>query len=112
MTHSFPTRRASDLAGKGDEAARRDQRHPGSEGRADPGPGRQRRHHVVRPRHRATRRRVTEDAAPAAPDVLRPDAVALTPLLLFLALFFGAGRSEEHTSELQALMRNSYAGLC
>src|SRR3546814_9309430 len=24
----------------------------------------------------------------------------------------GAGRSEEHTSELQSLMRNSYAGFC
>src|SRR3546814_1175711 len=86
---------------------------------------------------------------------VRPSAIALTPLLLFLALFFGAGiwftlqgepmgfyqlrapvailpalalaawlahrrglraldelRSEEHTSELQSLMRISYAVFC
>ena len=36
---------------------------------------------------------MTDGAAPAAPPPggVRPDALALTPLLLFLALFFGAG---------------------
>src|SRR3546814_5272371 len=29
-----------------------------------------------------------------------------------IPLTSGSGRSEEHTSELQSLMRNSYAGFC
>src|SRR3546814_6810808 len=33
-------------------------------------------------------------------------------LFLFFALLFCSGRSEEHTSELQSLMRISYAVFC
>src|SRR3546814_5383138 len=38
--------------------------------------------------------------------------VAQPGALLFLGLQVFAARSEEHTSELQSLMRNSYAVLC
>src|SRR3546814_8276205 len=47
--------------------------------------------------------------------VLYCDGLVRAPMLLvpvaFVALVAG-GRSEEHTSELQSLMRNSYGGVC
>src|SRR3546814_2620308 len=55
--------------------------------------------------------------APPAPPVQGRSGVAVTALVLgILAVVFGlipfAGRSEEHTSELQSLMRISYAVFC
>src|SRR3546814_10268849 len=53
-------------------------------------------------------------APPSAPAIERasletPDDV---PLLLSMGRLHEAQRSEEHTSELQSLMRNSYAVFC
>src|SRR3546814_1822575 len=52
---------------------------------------------------RGTARRVQEDVAVAAEEVASPTPAAPTIL---------AERSEEHTSELQSLMRISYAVFC
>src|SRR3546814_4370198 len=41
-----------------------------------------------------------------------PTKSDLTPRLIGGAALFGIGRSEEHTSELQSLMRISYAVFC
>src|SRR5690606_15885660 len=68
-------------------------RDPRGKGFADARPGWLRQHDVVRPGHRQARRRLTAGPGPAASDTVppRPDAFALVPLLVFLALFFGAG---------------------
>src|SRR3546814_10345189 len=42
----------------------------------------------------------------------RKTLVRMLPRLSRRTLHFGAGRSEEHTSELQSLMRISYAVFC
>src|SRR3546814_3027484 len=101
MTHSFPTRRSSDLRPLAAAGAR--QPRPPDPGDPEPGEERRRggaeggwRDHALDalpagrapgdPRHRQPRR-------PAA----RGD---------------DPGRSEEHTSELQSLMRISYAVFC
>src|SRR5690606_35582446 len=80
-------------AGEGDPPARRDRGDPGRRRFADPGPGRQRQHDGLREGDREARRRLSDPAAgaPTTAAAARPDAFALTPLLLFLALFFGAG---------------------
>src|SRR3546814_8277653 len=44
--------------------------------------------------------------------ILLEIATALLCWLGAMALFRARQRSEEHTSELQSLMRNSYAGFC
>src|SRR3546814_8223083 len=90
MTHSFPTRRASDLPAGGHapnpddpaaHAAARDRSRP----RQDAGEAARRRHGPHRP-------------CPPSP-AARATVSART-------------RSEEHTSELQSLMRISYAVFC
>src|SRR3546814_8627108 len=45
-------------------------------------------------------------------DVLDPDVLSFRPVQKRAADVLGAVRSEEHTSELQSLMRNSYAVFC
>src|SRR3546814_6860193 len=54
--------------------------------------------------------------AASRPEWLSPEIAAAAPLVLYLlavaALSPFAGRSEEHTSELQSLMRISYAVFC
>src|SRR3546814_2480045 len=58
------------------------------------------------------------DAPVAAPEFTVPGTNPITPRLIGGAMLFGIGwgiaglRSEEHTSELQSLMRISYAGFC
>src|SRR3546814_6081132 len=94
MTHSFPTRRSSDLGGDAvDEAAhrlaqRRDPRREQQAGDAD--------------RHE---RRLPADEAEGA--AVR---IGIVPALDDEAA--DHQRSEEHTSELQSLMRISYAVFC
>src|SRR3546814_7547141 len=109
MTHSFPTRRSSDLGAAGkvrldagviDDIAVLHAQHGGILDPADVD--------LARPRH--DRRRVVhlEGAAvvaPAGPDHAGIAAVALQRRPR-------AHRSEEHTSELQSLMRSSYAVFC
>src|SRR3546814_5437809 len=56
-------------------------------------------------------------ARPAAPAIHRGDNVRVSIETESFAIHYSAtatedGRSEEHTSELQSLMRNSYAGFC
>src|SRR3546814_2795927 len=98
LTHSFPTRRASDLVPRAvrSEAAGaarcagappRTRRHPGAPRIAA--------HHVLPCRRR------TLPAAGAGAGVPVPAGGES-----------GDGRSEEHTSELQSLMRISYAVFC
>src|SRR3546814_2611892 len=50
----------------------------------------------------------------ALPEVMMSRALDFRrqAIVNLLAAFAGAGRSEEHTSELQSLMRNSYAVFC
>src|SRR3546814_8583689 len=79
LTHSFPTRRSSDLFAA-----------PDVEG-------------VLRGLDAAA-----ADASP--PSGTRAESPRRPPMLAFL--FSGQGRSEEHTSELQSLMRISYAVSC
>src|SRR3546814_4747415 len=103
MTHSFPTRRSSDL--------------PGARARADLADGQAARPHQGRPR--SLRRRRHDRPGPARPDEARPVTDKHNRNMkagehLLPAFFYwrtGANRSEEHTSELQSLMRNSYAVL-
>src|SRR3546814_8521108 len=52
------------------------------------------------------------DAPVAAPEFTVPGTNPITPRLIGGAMLFGIGRSEEHTSELQSLMRISYAVFC
>src|SRR3546814_2729990 len=49
---------------------------------------------------------------PADPAHLPPAGIAIVGVVLALVLVIGAGRSEEHTSELQSLMRILYAVFC
>src|SRR3546814_8318253 len=90
MTHSFPTRRSSDLPSRARHRQRRLQRHVAAGPRAAPD----------QPGRRLPR-------VPDAGDLRRPDAAAERadpdP---------GQARSEEPTSELQSLMRISYAVFC
>src|SRR3546814_10558370 len=57
----------------------------------------------------AKRRRST---CPARQKVRKADPVPIVLCSLFVASAATGGRSEEHTSELQSLMRNSYAVFC
>src|SRR3546814_9212190 len=86
MTHSFPTRRSSDLLGVGgvgvEEVALRSRR--------------------VASRHGAL----------AARDLLLEEATSGQMRATELRAHAAGGRSEEHTSELQSLMRISYAVFC
>src|SRR3546814_8144076 len=93
LTHSFPTRRSSDLGMVGDGA---DDAEPDVRERADG---------EAHPFGREARdeRGVFEAA------VAMVDAVDLQHVERFADVF---GRSEEHTSELQSLMRISYAVFC
>src|SRR3546814_4939489 len=108
MPHSFPTRRSSDLYGGKKQFGRRplvvviaegaehhqrmlaDGQQPGGLGRDGDARSRVEMHHAV---HLGTRH-----VAGAVDREAR--------------LVEGAGRSEEHTSELQSLMRISYAVFC
>src|SRR3546814_1947950 len=74
LTHSFPTRRSSDLSAH----------------RSAPAPG------------RPSTRPAVRDRSPAG-ESSRSDRLEAAP---------ADRRSEEHTPELQSLMRNSYAGFC
>src|SRR3546814_7111419 len=54
-----------------------------------------------------------KDAAGQPRTVPAERPISVRDILRHTAGFvYGAGRSEEHTSELQSLMRNSYAVLC
>src|SRR3546814_19288101 len=93
LTHSFPTRRSSDLEPAAEDASASKQ---------------QNKRHKVSP---------TDEDAPAldteSPDMTRPDACPAAPkMVTTITLPDSPGRSEEHTSELQSLMRISYAGFC
>src|SRR3546814_10483158 len=96
MTHSFPTRRSSDLF----DLAGDDRKMRAGMG-GDPG-GLQFRHHAARTKARSR-----------AGIGHRHDFV-VDPLHRFDEPGIGVRlqRSEEHTSELQSLMRNSYAVFC
>src|SRR3546814_9803173 len=64
-------------------------------------------------RHQLGKRRAGDGAV----DVIgrgccRPAGHAIAEPRVFCAARYGDGRSEEHTSELQSLMRTSYAGFC
>src|SRR3546814_7281240 len=101
LTHSFPPLRSSDLAVANIAVA---YRRRGSERSSGKLAG------TNRARKRAPRRRgapFTKQEPERAGRLLDP--VTLHPLALHLA---GAARSEEHTSELQSLMRISYAVFC
>src|SRR3546814_4731994 len=53
------------------------------------------------------------ETAPAAADEIRLTAISgYPPAASWVKSFIDAYRSEEHTSELQSLMRISYAGFC
>src|SRR3546814_4126004 len=70
-----------------------------------------------RPRHRADAdRHRPPDAPPPPPDARRIGPIDIQPMSAckwrFLALPVLTYRSEEHTSELQSLMRISYAVFC
>src|SRR3546814_6787613 len=61
------------------------------------------------------RRRVATAVVAAAAALLLPAAAAAQdagPVTAGVTFFTGPNRSEEHTSELQSLMRNSYAVFC
>src|SRR3546814_4202042 len=51
-----------------------------------------------------------EQLSPALP--LLQTALEYAPMVVVAAMLLGAARSEEHTSELQSLMRISYAVFC
>src|SRR3546814_938015 len=94
-THPFPTRRSSDLISR----RARQSRRPRDRQRADDGRAR-RRYAARRPRGvggAAARLCRAQTQRPREPLLLRRQA---------------AGGSEEHTSELQSLMRISYAVFC
>src|SRR3546814_17917662 len=118
MTHSFPSRRSSDLLGGG--AAGTGRGEDAVEGLLDAGADRRPRRRPLLARGRpddrsATVHRRRLDSAVAAGAVAT--AVPPTP---FVTLGLDprvqgkrrSGRSEEHTSELQSLMRISYAVFC
>src|SRR3546814_7498274 len=117
MTHTCPTRRSSDLDGRG--AAGRERRGRGAAARPEPGGDRRRGHaaQIVRIRdfprgHQRTGGR----AAPLyAAHAFVQRLCRKTPADLGAAGPAGecrGGRSEEHTSELQSLMCISYAVFC
>src|SRR3546814_3950198 len=94
LTHSFPTRRSSDLqAGRARVGDRRGER-------------------------RLVRAHLVGAVEPRAGKTGRQNHQAVTslkkvsPNLLWNATASGGMRSEEHTSELQSLMRTSYAVFC
>src|SRR3546814_10096731 len=96
-THSFPTRRSSDLP-----APDRDEEHS----TAPPASVQKDRPHVHRRRSGAPRGSVIRSYHPTARRRWRDGGDRLADRRR------GAVRSEEHTSELQSLMRISYAGFC
>src|SRR3546814_5205396 len=102
MTHSFPTRRSSDLLGMSTRQVRQ-LRDQGSS--------------YVVSLDQLMNEPVSEASAPwEAPDPHeRNDPAAATDnraMLELLSLAIDSLRSEEHTSELQSLMRISYAAFC
>src|SRR3546814_1241865 len=54
----------------------------------------------------------TAGSATVTVTVTGVDLSSITAIALQMSGAFSAGRSEEHTSEIQSLMRNSYAGFC
>src|SRR3546814_8560502 len=59
--------------------------------------------------------RAAEPLASSAEPALKPNQPTQSrpvPMPVMVRLCGGMGRSEEHTSELQSLMRNSYAVFC
>src|SRR3546814_7301456 len=119
LQHSFPTRRAADLQR---QTERRDRTVAGGARHADRAvPGRKQ--HI---RPDSSEQRNLEQRLAKLDPALRPED-ALEPRQRIDARRFGrpqpgvelertearlAGRSEEHTSELQSLMRISYAVFC
>src|SRR3546814_4610283 len=102
MIHPFPTRRSSDLheAGRGERC-----HHPRvSEDGPPGGGGDQCRHDAERGQQHYVDLRVPEDPEQVLPE----DGVAAPPRVEEREV----ERSEEHTSELQSLMRISYAVFC
>src|SRR3546814_5592807 len=89
MTHSFPTRRSSDRPGVG------------RGGRVPALPLHPDRHAGAAPAREARGR-----------DLMRRWTVTLLAAFVALVTIAPLLRSEEHTSELQSLMRISYAVLC
>src|SRR3546814_963953 len=55
---------------------------------------------------------IVEADPPEPVRVLRPEIAAVVRRALVDTVESGTARSEEHTSELQSLMRHSYAGFC
>src|SRR3546814_7973422 len=106
MTHSFPTRRSADLRGgrHGHRLSAADRER--SEQHRDADQDR-------KERAKAHARSYGRDAAVVQRPIL-PLArrLKLTPLSLTASLHWREERSEEHTSELQSLMRISYAVFC
>src|SRR3546814_17667895 len=99
MTHPFPTRRSSELRGAKIVIGRADGQRPGAQPMHLPRPG----GGVVRlAQHRV------DDAAMR--DI--PIEPAVFGKLNHCGIGGVGARSEEHTSELQSLMRNSYAVFC
>src|SRR3546814_9708622 len=103
MTHSFPTRRSSDLRGLNAKTALPSE------------PEKSTRQRIKAINGQAVRRK----AAQARPFALDRFHIPIDHLLetcdrLRHRPFLGCGitRSEEHTSELQSLMRTSYAVFC
>src|SRR3546814_2528381 len=92
MTHSFPTRRSSDLL----------IRHVAADRKTVARIARDRGDGAVGQRHRAGTRNIERPRIAPRPRHLRQE----------LRAGLDQPRSEEHTSELQSLMRNSYAVIC
>src|SRR3546814_5065076 len=96
MTHSFPTRRSADLQVGTDAGARRDpvvQRDHPPVFLLDPGHG-------------------PGEGVAQARDDLEERQIRIAQPRTDQMPVAGRVRSEEHTSELQSLMRNSYAVFC
>src|SRR3546814_6605805 len=107
MTNSFPTRRSSDLPLHGEAGARRDEgegeaqnrgRHPGEDGQHQRVPG--------------DAAGIGADEAVEPPDPAVGHAREEGAERVAAVAVAGRGRSEEHPSELQSLMRISYAVFC
>src|SRR3546814_4506132 len=97
LNHSFPTRRSSD------RPCDRRTRSARTRGGADPACPRSTARGSAGPAARSPRARVRVRASPVRDR---------HPVRAGRARGGGAPRSEEHTSELQSLMRNSYAVFC
>src|SRR3546814_3160703 len=109
LTHSFPTRRSSALPPARRRRAVELTQVTAAGGEIGPIFGAQLVHHApFQPPQPCECRHQQRRAMPAACALvaLRPAANAA------LGHRNGAGRSEEHTSELQSLMRSSYAVFC